>query len=232
MHIDNTIAGAIVRSRLIDSVPGTVHGFGVRGVAAAVYLDAMGIGERYLARTDQIHGRRVHRLPAAGSEGTLKGDSFITDCPGTVCFVRSADCVPILIADSKRGAVAAVHAGWRGTSLDVAGETIRAMGDAFGTDPGDCAAAIGPRICGGCYEVGVEVIRAFEALAIGDGWRAGPARVDLGKACRLLLERAGVPQRNIAILPQCTCCDATFASWRRDGKKGERQFSFIISKYF
>lgn len=252
VHALSTTAGKLLRCRALDAVPGVVHGFGVRGPDAAAYLDALGVCDRVLVRTNQIHGSCVHYLAddcaadhpspfpsplpplkhrrARRGEGkeVLEGDAFITDRPGIVCFVRTADCVPILIADGKRAAAAAIHAGWRGTAEDVVGETLRAMREAFGTDPAGCIAAIGPRICGGCYEVGREVIDALSALALSDGFLPDPRHADLGRANEELLLRAGLDARNISVLPHCTACDRTFASWRRDRIESERQFNFIV----
>lgn len=229
MHIEITSAGAVIKSKIINAISGVHHGFGVRGVTIKKYLDALGVNEARIFETDQIHGSCVHHLNHDTKDEVLLGDAFITREPGVVCFVRTADCVPILIADSKQRAVAAVHAGWRGTVLDVAGETIRAMGKQFGTNSADCVAAIGPRICGKCYEVGSEVIESLKSLKIGDGWCTCGDCVDLGEANRSLLERAGVHRANISILPHCTFCDWAFASWRRDRREDERQFNFIFS---
>ena len=144
--------------------------------------------------------------------------------------MRSADCAPILIADTKRPAVAAVHAGWRGTAADVVGEAVKTMNRTFGTDPGDCVAAVGPTICQSCYEVGEEVAEAFRPLDLGEDCLVEGMKVDLARANAVLLERAGLSPSNIDIIPQCTCCDTTFASWRRDQSDHERQASFILIK--
>ena len=228
MRQTETTAGVLLQSALFDRVPGVIHGFGVRGPDAAAYLDAMGIADRYLPTTNQVHGARVHYLVRPGGGRTLEGDAFISDRPGMVCFVRTADCVPILVADTKRPAVAAIHAGWRGTAADVAGEAIRAMGEVFGTRPADCVAAVGPRICGSCYEVGPEVIKAMRELDLGDGWRSGERHVDLGKANAELLARAGLDSASVAVFPRCTACEPDFISWRRDRTVSGRQFNFIM----
>lgn len=225
-----TGAGQLLRCSALDAVPGVIHGFGVRGSDAAAYLDALNVPERFLIQTNQIHGSVVHYLSWPKKGKKLEGDAFVTDRPGMVCFVRTADCAPILIADAKRPAIAAIHAGWRGTAEDVAGETLHAMREIFGTDPADCVAAIGPRICGGCYEVGPEVIRALAALSLTDGCFPDPRHTDLGRANRELLLRAGLDPQNISVLPHCTSCDRTFASWRRDRSEDERQFNFILLK--
>ena len=218
------------KSQNLDSISHISHGFGARGVDLAAYLDSKGIKDRFIHRTNQIHGNCVHYLMRPRKVGVLKGDAFITDRPGLVCFVRTADCVPILIADAKRPAVAAVHAGWRGTALQIVCETLRAMNASFGTNAADCLAAIGPRICGSCYEVKGDVIEAMSNLKLADSWRTCDTKVDLGEANRLLLERSGVLPINISILPQCTFCDNSFASYRRDKDENERQFNFIVIK--
>jgi polyphenol oxidase len=227
MRVDAAFRKRIVSPQLA-ALPGVVHGFGVRGVALPEYLEALSLRDARFAETNQVHGNVAHRLAGAIPEGRLEGDAFMTNQSGVVCHVRSADCVPIIIADPARRAVAAVHAGWRGTACDVAGSALAAMRRAFGTDPAGCVAAIGPRICGDCYEVGDEVREALEALAIGRGWRAGEKRVDLGKANAALLARAGLRPENIDLLPHCTFCDESFTSYRRDQSEAGRQVNFIV----
>lgn len=228
MHMVETAAGSLLHADVLGAVPGVVHGFGARGIEVANYLDALGVKDRFIVRTNQMHGDVVHYLAWPKKGGVLEGDAFITDRPGMVCFVRTADCVPILIADTERPAIAAIHAGWRGTAKDIVGEAIRALHEVCGTRAEACVAAVGPRICGACYEVGPEVIAAMEALDAGDGWRRDGRRVDLGEANRAMLLRAGLVPSNVAVLPQCTSCDPTFASWRRDRSESERQFNFLV----
>jgi YfiH family protein len=128
--------------------------------------------------------------------------------------------------------VAAVHAGWRGTVAGVLPAAVRALADEFGARPGDLRVALGPAIGPCCFEVGPEVVAAFEALftdgradARGRGvvlpsprGAAGKANIDLKAANRLLLERAGVAPEAIDAGPECTHCErARFFSFRRDG---------------
>jgi len=211
----------IIKSKFLSDLPGVAHGF---GVGACEIDDMVGDGLR-IFDTNQVHGCRVVRLRREDQSKKIEADAFITNEPGIVCHVRTADCVPILIADTKRRAVAAVHAGWRGTALGVAAEALREMDRAYGTDPADCVAAIGPCICGPCYEVGREVIEALQALAIGDVWRVDERHVDLGAANLALLKNAGV--KEIEALENCTACEPRFASWRRDGSK-HRQINYIL----
>jgi len=132
------------------------------------------------------------------------------------------------MADRSGKAVAAIHAGWRGTVRDVAGAAVRAITETFGTRPKDLVAAIGPRICGGCYEVGSEVVDSLDKLGLDGGWRGEGRRVDLGVANASLLLRAGLEESSVEVLPCCTCCDRRFVSWRRDRIEDERQFNFIV----
>ena len=208
-------------SEFLSQVPWVVHAFGVGP------CDVSDIAEgdiRYFD-TKQVHGKRVACLDDQKEGSVLTADAFMASEPGLVCYVRTADCVPILIADRGNRAVAAVHAGWKGTALDIAGETVREMERAYGTDPADCVAAIGPGICGSCYEVGFDVIDGLESLDIAPDWRVDDRHVDLGLANVSLLARAGV--REIDFIRVCTACDGRFASWRRD-RTPSRQVNIIL----
>lgn len=229
MRIEKISGGNLIKSEMLDLIPNIVHGFGVRGVDVATYLDSIGIRDRFIFETNQLHGNRVHLLMYPKKCDMLKGDAFMSDYPGITCFVRTADCVPILVADQKTGAVAAIHAGWRGTAQNVVGETIRSMRKVFNTNPQDCVVAIGPSICGRCYEVGVEVIESLNRLDVGETWRVGDKKVDLKIINKALAERAGVMPVDIDMSSECTFCNNQFASYRRDKSEKERQFNFILS---
>lgn len=220
----------MIASKIFDSMPEIVHGFGLRGVELSDQLGGVGMRDAFCLNTNQIHGKDVHYVSGERMDGIVEADAFITDRPRAVCFVRTADCVPILIADAKRGAVCAIHAGWRGTAKDIAGAALRAMSRRFGTEPCDCVAAIGPRICADHYEVGKEVVEEFRKLEMDDDWLIGERKIDLGIANKFLLARAGLRPSNIDVIDRCTCCDSSFASFRRDRSERERQFNFIIMK--
>jgi YfiH family protein len=179
----------------------------------------------------QVHGATVVRVRAGDDRAALAArdaDALCTDAPGLVVGVFVADCIPAVLVDPHTGAVAAVHAGWRGTVAGVLPAAVRALAAEFGARPGDLRVAIGPAIGPCCFEVGPEVVAAFEALAAdarGRGIvlpspRGAPdkANVDLKAANRLLLERAGVDPEAIDAGPECTHCDrARFYSFRREG---------------
>jgi YfiH family protein len=198
-------------------------------------LRALGAEKMPLVALRQIHSDAAHVFSAAPAE-PLQGDVAISNEPGLLLTVQTADCVPILLADSKRGVVAAVHAGWRGTLARVAVKALGRMRLEFGTRPEDATAALGPAIGRCCYEVGPEVAQVFasqfapasdwfdgpfEQLAFADepnplpwlnmmppGHQPPPPRVqlDLRAANRWQLEDAGVAPRNIAVSTLCTAC--------------------------
>lgn len=111
--------------------------------------------------SDLIYVVRAEAVPQG--ENAPKGDALITRQPGVLLGIQTADCIPILLADTKRHAVAAIHSGWRGTAQRIAEKTLGRMQMEFGTRPEDVVAAIGPSIGGCCYEVGHEVIKEFGA---------------------------------------------------------------------
>lgn len=114
----------------------------------------------------QIHSDIIHVVGSAKvphHEQAPQGDALISCEPGALLVVQTADCIPILLADTKHRAVAAIHSGWRGTTRRIAEKTLGRMQMEFGTRPQDVIAALGPGIGGCCYEVGHEVVREFAA---------------------------------------------------------------------
>ena len=195
------------------------------------FLDIFGLDFRRLTTPEQIHGDNIVRVDEAyAGRGRLAytdaipgTDALMTDVPGVSLMLCFADCTPILIFDPIHRAAAIAHGGWKGTALSVAAKTVRAMGDAFGTCPEDCLAAIGPAIGPCCYEVGEEVEMAFskafpafaETVVSKDN---GKIRLDLWAANRLQLEEAGLLPERIDVAGVCTSCHAkTFFSYRAEG---------------
>jgi hypothetical protein len=118
-----------------------------------------------LAALRQIHSSLIHRVGAAeaGREAPLRGDGMVTDEPGFLLAIQTADCIPVLVADRKRRVVAAFHAGWRGTVKRIVENGVGGMRLDFGCRPEDLIAAIGPGIGACCYAVGDEVLSEFES---------------------------------------------------------------------
>ncbi|MGH9559263.1 MAG: peptidoglycan editing factor PgeF [Bryobacteraceae bacterium] len=199
-----------MNSPLLAGLAGFEHGFGTR--------DSNLSQTAGMASLEQIHSARVMVAKEPGSVG--EADALITATPDLVISIRTADCFPILLADPRRRAVAAIHAGWRGTAATIAKSAIGEMRQRFGTEPVDLLAAIGPGIGVCCYRVDGEVAERF-GLA-----RAG--NLDLAEANRLQLIESGVMPENIDLLGLCTFCHPEiFYSYRRDKDDPRRMISFI-----
>jgi polyphenol oxidase len=201
----------IYRSTELDAFPWLVHGFGTR-------LADIPARFAQLATLKQIHSASC--LAAEGRAGLLgEGDALIENQPGSVVAVKTADCIPILLVDERLRAVAAVHAGWRGTVARIAAGAVAAMGRRFGTRTEDLHAAIGPGIGKCCYEVGAEVAAQFGGQ--------GRGHIDLAAANRRQLEEAGVTPARVYASNLCTMCRGEeFDSFRRDREAAGRMYSF------
>lgn len=218
--------------------PGAAHFFGTRLLAegdAPIPWDDLG-GEREWARSRQVHGDRIIRAPDGAPKGgePPAADALITNQPGVLLTVYTADCVPILFFDPARKAIAAIHAGWRGTLLRIAAKTAQEMAGQMGSDPQLLVAAIGPAIGPCCYEVGTEVWKEFKTQfsygAEGISNQSGEkARLDLPRLNQLQLIEAGLRPENIFFSGLCTSCFPNlFYSFRRDGKKIGNMISGLL----
>jgi YfiH family protein len=208
-------AEAVFQSDLLRQLPWVRHGFATR--------DSDGWPGPY-CHVKQVHSNFV--AVADQQEGCLgQGDALITSISGRWIGIRTADCVPLLLADSQRPAVAAVHAGWRGTVANIAGEAVRRLAANYGSRPQDLLVAIGPCIAECCFEVGPEVAERFRELF---PERSALARVDLVEANRRQLLSAGLAPENIDESGLCTACSpAEFHSYRRDKEAAGRMTSAI-----
>ena len=258
----------ILQARLLEKISWVVHGFSTRiggesrlagkpvlnlgftdwdsraAVLAnrSLLLAALGAPKMSLMSLRQIHSDVAHVIPAPlpGSDigDSHCGDAIATRQPGLLLAVQAADCVPILLADISHRAVAAVHAGWRGTLARIITKTLGRMRQEFGTRPEDVVAAVGPAIGRCCYEVGPEVAQQFAAQFAGAAeWFDGPfarlsegeepnplpwltmmppghqpdperVNLDLRSANRWQLIDAGVLPKRIAVSALCTKCRA------------------------
>lgn len=201
---------------------------------------AFGARLEKLVTVNQVHGTDLLVLDAPNPDYThflkLESDGIITNQRGVMIGVCMADCVPVLLLDPVKGAVAALHAGWKGTAGGIAGKGVEALVSLFGSDPHHILAAVGPGIGPCCYEVDKPVIDAFKgqggvselfATAKGDGkWQ-----LDLSQANVHQLRGTGIPAANIETAALCVCCEHdTFFSYRRDGGDTGRQMGFIMLK--
>lgn len=195
---------------------------------------------------NQVHGREVVTIERGIDQATLKGlqlepasaDALVSNAGDVALVIRAADCVPLLMADRRTGAVAAVHAGWRGTAAGAAVSALGRMTEVFGTNPADVVAAIGPSIGGCCYEVGPELVDAFAAAGharyLIDRWflappppRGGGPRpkmhLDVPGSNRDQLILAGVPEEQVHLSGLCTAMRLdVFTSYRAEREQAGR----------
>jgi YfiH family protein len=256
-------ASYVHRSPLLASVPGIVHGVTRRapGMGRAdgnvgysaprdredawamrqSWLSAVGLDPGTIVVGSQVHANAVAAVargdagkgarPGAATVGIA--DGLTTNDSGVVLFTLHADCMPIMLVDPVKRAVATVHAGWRGTVADIAGETVRTMRERYGSDPSELLAYLAPAIGGCCYEVGDDVRAAWFARAeaeehdslrpSGEKWT-----FDLDRANRRQLTHAGVSEDRIESSGICTRCrgDEWF-SHRGQGSSTGRYGAFI-----
>ncbi len=210
----------VYRAEALARLGWVEHGFGTRA------SDGWFPRER-LATLKQIHSN-IAVIPEAPGLYLGEGDALVTDRPGLLVGVRTADCLPILMADCRRRVVAAVHAGWRGTVREVVCAALETMRSRYGTQAEDVEVAIGPGI-GEChYEVGPEVAAQLAKYFPERTDLDRATRVDLAEANRRQLIAAGVPPSQVTSGGPCTyCLPAEFHSWRRDGAKCGRMLSII-----
>jgi polyphenol oxidase len=217
------------------------------------FQTAVGAPGLPLITLKQFHSDVIHLFESTPTD-PCHGDASITNSPGLLLVIQTADCVPILLVDPKKRAIAAIHAGWRGTLARIAAKTIGKMQMHFGTNPREILAAIGPSIGPCCYEVGTEVATQFlsqfpDAPGYFDEFRTGdepnpiqwlnmmppghqpPPKgvlLDLRKANRSQLLAAGLRPQNIHTIDLCTACrpDLLF-SYRKQGPQSGRLMSII-----
>jgi YfiH family protein len=194
------------------------HGFGTRNADPKVDITLRQMHSSRVVTADRLRDREE------------EGDALITDQVGKSIGVRTADCVPILLLDLKKRAVAAVHAGWRGTVSEVVKCALAAMNRQFGTESEDVYAALGPCIRPCCYEVGPDVAGNFSALF--PEWGVENAnmktRLDLAEANRRQMKAAGVNGGHIFDCCLCTSCQSEqFYSYRREPENAGRMISSI-----
>lgn len=196
----------------------------------------LGVPRDAVRHVRQVHGTAVHMAVPTENSAGVDADLLITAAPALAVVVRTADCAPILLADRRTGAVAAVHAGWRGTAAGAVGVAVRALGSTYGVAPGDLVAAIGPAIGACCYQVGDEVRQTFIAghgphaerwfTSDGDRWR-----LDIWTSNRDQLVAAGLTPGDVHVAGHCTATRLDrYYSFRVEGPAAGRQFAAITPR--
>jgi len=185
--------------------------------ALRVALDAQSI-----VFLKQVHGTDSYYIPKDQSKACeiheREGDALITDQPGCAIGVLTADCVPIVLYDQKHHAIAAIHAGWRGTVALIATKTLQSMIDRFGSELRDIKVYVGPSARSCCYEVGDDFIQSLDDFFQGFlVMKNEKAFFDGVQANCALLREMGVLDENISTKhAACTMCDLSYHSYRRD----------------
>lgn len=182
----------------------------------------------------QVHGRRVVAASEAGDD--VEADAIVAVAPGWTLRVGAADCVPLLLGDPASGAVAAVHAGWRGAVAGIVEAAVERLGRDVGSDPSSMHAAVGPSISGPQYQVGPELVEAFAdagfpaSIVAPDPHRADRWRLSVPEAVRFALQRAGLAQGRVHVGGWCTASDPErFYSHRRDRGVTGRHWAVVAS---
>ena len=241
-HGFTTRLGGVSRGHLASLNLGMNRGDDPENVVQNYTLltQALGCSVDDLALTNQTHSDIVLPTTRAEAGKSLdhhlwpECDARITNEPGVALVVFTADCTPVLLHDPVTGAVGAAHAGWRGTAADIAGKTVRTMVTAFGCDPANIRAAIGPNIGPCCFETDADVPNAL-IEAYGEGARkwirpqSSKYYVNLKEINALSLRRAGV--NHIEISQSCTVCQCD-RFWSHRVTKGNRgsQGAIIVCK--
>jgi YfiH family protein len=218
--------------------PGLIVAFSQRGETAGLksptsvlarrFADTLGLPDLPIARATQVHGAHARiieqRLVAGEVQDMGEVDMLLTEQVNLGLAIQTADCLPILIAGD--GAIAAVHAGWRGSEARVA-EKVASTLESMGVPWPSLRAWVGPSIGSCCYEVGPEVASRFPESAISKT-PEGTLRLDLRAVNRMQLEQAGIAPKKIFMDPTCTRCGGErYASFRRDGARAGRMIALI-----
>ena len=238
-----------LHSEMLSRIPGLVHAFSTRRgerndfslgpsdspnpmiqINRARFLAAIGAPGWPIIKLKQIHSALVVDVSdTAAAVDAIPGDAATTSLRGVILGVQTADCVPILISDKAGAAVAAVHAGWRGTAAHIAHATVSRMVERFGLESKALYAAVGPHIGVCCYEVGDEVAEAIsDSAAIKREPEWTKPHLDLAAANLRQLQEAGIPESHIDSTSLCTKCrEDLFHSFRRDANRMGHLLSVI-----
>jgi YfiH family protein len=222
------LTGAIIPANL---GPGVLAGFTTAGLDLATSQARLDLATWLGHPTvfaDQVHGTKlawVTTPPTGLVDDAGQADALATAKSGVVVAIRTADCVPVLLANPEAGLAAAIHAGWRGVLGGIVGLTVAALAGEFAA-PSGFRAVIGPAICGRCYEVSPELVDRFERAGLPGGvTRAGTPGLDLPALVAGQLAAAGVGQ--VERVDRCTMEDQTLYSFRRQGGAAGRQCGYV-----
>jgi YfiH family protein len=213
-------------------VPSLVHGFGTRIWKEEDFDSSPELAHFHHVSLRQTHSDFIRIITQVPHE-KMEGDALITDSPGVLLIIKTADCLPALVVDPQLRVVAAVHCGWRGTLKGVIGKTLQTIAGSFGSDLTSLLIALGPCIDKSCYEVGEDVREKYESQNLQNGFFAPhptqPEKYlfDLRGANGAQILEMGVPREHIFSVDRCTHCDRNLFSFRRDKDHAGRLINFI-----
>jgi len=228
----NTLESIITVPLFAKGTLGVCHYFGTKVSPGPSGAGPVGPSVRVIT-VRQVHGTDILAIDHPTTTAVGNYDAIVTNQPGVLVAVETADCVPILLLDPSRGVYAAVHAGWRGTLGGIVAKTVKVMQDRFGAHRRMIRAAIGPSIGVCCYEVNGTVLtpltRGFPYWAdVVEHVQGTKAHLDLRGLNRRQLEEAGINSDRIETVNLCTVCHPDlFYSYRRDGARTGRMMSGI-----
>lgn len=207
-------ASGIWRSPLLDSESWVDHAFGTAQASPSFPCLLL----------KQVHGKRV--VDAASHYSGCEGDALVSADPYRYVAVKTADCLPLLLADAEHRVVAAVHSGWRGTQAGIAAAVVKHLASRHGVRPENLVGAVGPCIRNCCFEVGPEVATLFRELFPERDDLSQRTHIDLVESTRRQVFSCGVDPEKIEWDGPCTVCGGQeFYSWRRDHIAGARMYS-------
>lgn len=214
--------------------PKIVHGFTTRSVGSdiAKIAEHTKIYQDKIFTVEQVHDNNVVIIDEKTRRKNLPpADALVTNVKGVLIGVRTADCLPILMYDSKKQVVAAIHAGYKGILSDVILKTLTVLMQTMGCRLENLNFVFGPTICVAHYEVGDEVIAQFrERFGVRFSYDRSTypkPHLDIAATARMILEDEGLFHRNFTDLGLCTFeNEELFYSYRRQKEEG-RQFNFI-----
>lgn len=190
------------------------------------FLRASGMNDMKIVYMRQCHGDNIAAVDYDNWQSMIgcEADALVTNCTGISIGVFTADCASIILVDKDKRAVAAIHAGWRGTVSGIAGKTVRRMHDMYLSDPGDIFAVIGPSIGSCCFEVSEEVAFKFRHHEIIDGRYYADIKAEIFDQ----LTAEGLLEENILNSNICTYCRSDeFFSYRKEKGKTGRMGTFV-----
>ena len=232
-HGFTTRAGGVSEGDFSSLNLGLSSGDAPERVAAnrARVLGMFGKTQGQVCAFNQLHSARV--IEARPTWFDEDADGAVTNDPDLLLVVSAADCAPLLFHDPVQNAVGAAHSGWRGTVAGIAREVVGRMGELYGSKPANVRVAIGPCISGENYQVGEEVVEAFQNAGFPEHiYRPddeGRFRLDLVAANRWLLREAGLNEEHVWDSGLCTVADPRFFSHRRDAGRTGRGWGVISS---